>query len=330
MHAAIACMSFLARMESFVCHILTVYITTYVNTGRIRSAVTDGITLGHPCCAGALNCKNPLLNNHAMYCDEHNYQMSICAVVTCQKPVTPGFKTCDEPDHCACKEYYKMMGKAMFQLKICLENTKITHPLSAMPSNVIDPPLCSGQTTGEQMESLIVNEGFGLEDEPVLVSKGNGADVGISVESIDGELECPSKPETGNRKVRARFGRKRTHNEELCVLSCGVIIGRATFYGSEGPNSVRVSPLSILFDHFSIQFNICRNSGTVSFLLKHRFQKSFGWIQIVSFQLCLQLKVTCTSHDVHFQSMFSITNANTRRVMPGVPSIVTQRCGQNS
>ena len=46
---------------------------------------------------------------------------------------------------------------------------------------------------------------------------------------------------TGNRPARARFGRKRTHNEELCVTSCGVIVGRATFYGSEAPNGVRVS-----------------------------------------------------------------------------------------
>jgi hypothetical protein len=75
------------------------------------------------------------------------------------------------------------------------------------------------------------------DDEEVL--EGSGADTDEDVE-IDAGGVCDGKPETGNRSVRARFGRKRTHNEELCVASCGVILGRATFYGSEAPNGVRV------------------------------------------------------------------------------------------
>jgi len=51
---------------------------------------------------------------------------------------------------------------------------------------------------------------------------------------------CDDKPPTGLRKVFARFGHQRTHNEELCVYSCGIILGHATFYGAEGPNSVQV------------------------------------------------------------------------------------------
>ena len=62
---------------------------------------------------------------------------------------------------------------------------------------------------------------------------------------IDTNGICDGKPEAGNTTVRARFGRRRTHNEELCVASCGVILGRATFYGSEAPNGVRVSFYSI-------------------------------------------------------------------------------------
>jgi hypothetical protein len=53
--------------------------------------------------------------------------------------------------------------------------------------------------------------------------------------------ECNQKPKEGLRKVFTRFGRRCTHNEELCVASCGIILGCATFYGAEGPNSVRVS-----------------------------------------------------------------------------------------
>jgi len=61
---------------------------------------------------------------------------------------------------------------------------------------------------------------------------------------IDSAGVCDEKPEQGNKSLRARFGRKWTHNEELCVASCGVILGRATFYGSEAPNGVRVSVTS--------------------------------------------------------------------------------------
>ncbi|KZV79158.1 hypothetical protein EXIGLDRAFT_820929 [Exidia glandulosa HHB12029] len=56
--------------------------------------------------------------------------------------------------------------------------------------------------------------------------------------TIDYADVCEGKPESGNRQLRAKFGRSRTHNEELCVASCGVILGRATFFGSEAPTSV--------------------------------------------------------------------------------------------
>ncbi|KDR70609.1 hypothetical protein GALMADRAFT_76032 [Galerina marginata CBS 339.88] len=70
-------------------------------------------------------------------------------------------------------------------------------------------------------------------------------DVNEVTQTADGETEvipaenCNRKPDIGNRKLRARFGRRRTHNEQLCVASCGVIVGRATFFGSEALNSVR-------------------------------------------------------------------------------------------
>lgn len=58
---------------------------------------------------------------------------------------------------------------------------------------------------------------------------------------VDQDGVCDGKPDTRNQASRAHFGRKQTHNEELCVASCGVILGRATFYDSEAPNGVRVS-----------------------------------------------------------------------------------------
>jgi hypothetical protein len=43
------------------------------------------------------------------------------------------------------------------------------------------------------------------------------------------------------KKVRAQFGRKRSHNEQIFVAPCGDIIARETFFGAEAVSSVVVS-----------------------------------------------------------------------------------------
>lgn len=61
------------------------------------------------------------------------------------------------------------------------------------------------------------------------------------LESEDDEaLECDGKPEGGNRRLRAYFGKRRTHNEQLIMRPCGVILSRATFFGSEAISAVHV------------------------------------------------------------------------------------------
>ncbi len=66
---------------------------------------------------------------------------------------------------------------------------------------------------------------------------------------VDADGECPSKPDSGNTKPRARFGRRRTHNEQLIVATCGTILARATMFGSEGVDGARVCVLfgSVLY-----------------------------------------------------------------------------------
>ncbi|KAK7684279.1 hypothetical protein QCA50_012603 [Cerrena zonata] len=59
-------------------------------------------------------------------------------------------------------------------------------------------------------------------------------DVDVSLDML-----CYGKPDAGNQHLKARFGRRWTHNDELCTASCGVILGRTTFFGSEAPNGVR-------------------------------------------------------------------------------------------
>ncbi|KZV93219.1 hypothetical protein EXIGLDRAFT_768232 [Exidia glandulosa HHB12029] len=179
------------------------------NPGIIRSFVTDGITMGHPAC-GQHNCQNPLPSGRARFCTVHQHLDRLCCARTngspCPHPRTHGSRTCDIEEHKKLETRYTDRGRAMFQLKQRLTKLNISQMYSSI-----------GQSRRRN-----ANEGHG----------------GDSDDDVDGDDLCPSKPETGNRTLRARFGRSRTHNEELCVGSCGVIIGRATMFGSEAPSSV--------------------------------------------------------------------------------------------
>jgi hypothetical protein len=159
--------------------------------------------------------------------------------MTCSKRVVTGYKTCADPEHRACEEHYCLMGKAMFQLKACLERSKISQPTSAIPQDPAETFSAIPEDAGEESP-----HGLLLQDEPVVITMDGEVCPNMATGAsplVETDIKCPSKPETGNRKVRARFGRKRTHNEELCVASCGVILGRETFFGSEGSKAVQVS-----------------------------------------------------------------------------------------
>ncbi|KAG2032178.1 hypothetical protein BDR03DRAFT_936104 [Suillus americanus] len=44
--------------------------------------------------------------------------------------------------------------------------------------------------------------------------------------------------QTKLRKLCTKFGRNRTHNEQLIIVLCGMILARETFYGAEGVTSI--------------------------------------------------------------------------------------------
>ena len=73
-------------------------------------------------------------------------------------------------------------------------------------------------------------------------------DASASIAAADGFLES-FEQESVNNNLKGRFSRRWTHNEQLFVRCCGVIISRATFYGSEGVSGVKVSTImfSLLF-----------------------------------------------------------------------------------
>jgi hypothetical protein len=89
-------------------------------------------------------------------------------------------------------------------------------------------------------DSVLVDEPLDDDHEVIFDIGPNGP---VEVDAGD----CEGKPETGNKRLRAIFGGGWTHNEQLIMRTCGVILSRATLFGSEAVSAVNVSPHYFLY-----------------------------------------------------------------------------------
>jgi hypothetical protein len=174
----------------------------YGSGQKVWVVVIDGVTVGCPCCA-IHNCKIPLENNRHRFCPKHAAQNLICSIVGCDSPVVAENRTCYDQIHQEVERIHTERGQARFQLKERLQRARIAHPNDAV-----------AEETSTDLEADIEAEDF---------------EIGNSQQSEKKE------------RIRAQFGRKRTHNEQIIVAPCGMIIARETFYGAEGVGSVIVS-----------------------------------------------------------------------------------------
>ncbi|KAJ3967654.1 hypothetical protein EV361DRAFT_929610 [Lentinula raphanica] len=171
----------------------------------LRAVVTDGVSLPRPCCK-AHNCTEPLINNRHHWCKLHKSQHSKCAFQDCDRPIRTGYRTCEDDNHKWYEDYLKIKGKGFFLLRQRLQRAGVQAPDSI--------PL--GGDTSEALQTL------------------------QEIDSIEMESLDPShKSDKGNRPAKAMFARRRTHNEQLVVCSCGVIAARATMYGAESISGVK-------------------------------------------------------------------------------------------
>jgi hypothetical protein len=216
----------------------------------IRAAVVDGVTLGHPCCL-VLNCAEPLPNNRARYCKLHEDEASLCAIIDCSSTVVPGRRTCSLPEHQGLEDDRNRQAKAFFQLRKKIDRNHASYA----PTSSSRSALAARQTATDDAD---LSGDEDTDDEEAIVDDQGGdsrhnaqSDTDVR-EDVDTQMDCDvEKSAEGNSssqshastkpKVRARFGRRRTHNEELCVACCGVILGRQTMFGSESLPQVVVS-----------------------------------------------------------------------------------------
>lgn len=187
----------------------------------MTAVVVDGVANGHRCC-GIPNCKIPLENNRDRFCPTHYHINGVCAIISCSLPVASesGRKTCSLAEHEAAEKVYNDRGQARFQLKERQRRAQIAHPRDALPVEVTDI-------------TELVEDG-NVEDNFEFNRKG---------QVIPADSALP----TGKKTLRAQFGRKHTHNEQLFVAPCGMIMARETFYHAEAIYSVIVSHFKFVF-----------------------------------------------------------------------------------
>ncbi|KAJ7168381.1 hypothetical protein C8R43DRAFT_877227 [Mycena crocata] len=172
------------------------------NLMKMQSAHCDGDTIGHRCCK-AHDCKTPLASNRRHFCPDHQHLKLKCAVIDCTEDAIIGHRTCANLEHRTLENAYFSRGKGLFQLRSRLKKAGVAVQEDSVPPGFSD----------EDFDDEVVIEG-------------------------DIAADCDGKSETGNRTLRAYFGARRTHNEQLIMRSCGVILSRATFFGSEAISSV--------------------------------------------------------------------------------------------
>ncbi|KAJ6577694.1 hypothetical protein B0H19DRAFT_931792 [Mycena capillaripes] len=169
---------------------------------RLSACVTDGVTIGHVCCS-VYDCQIPLSSQRAWFCPSHAQLRLICAVAGCDHKSDTGWRTCSNPAHRTFEKNRRAQGKAMFLLRA----------RQARDNGQIEP-----RAPASDMDYL--DEGPPEDEDDEIDSSG----VGSSIRPV---------------KIRGRLSRRWTHNEQLLVRCCGIILSRATFFGSEAITSVK-------------------------------------------------------------------------------------------
>ncbi|THH18979.1 hypothetical protein EUX98_g8864 [Antrodiella citrinella] len=216
---------------------------------KISCVVMDGITIGHPCC-GVLNCHVPLANQRHRFCPNHANQNSICSVKDCSEPVVDGSLACCDPQHQEMERVSKERGQAFFQLQNRLKAARALKSSMTREEASEAALLDELETIIEEVTAAapvqVLDEHQGTTQPPNPPKKSSkSTKTSKSTKSTKATKKKTSKkttsekpPTEGGRRMKAQFGRKRTHNEQVIVAPCGMIIARVTFFGAEGLNSV--------------------------------------------------------------------------------------------
>lgn len=130
-----------------------------------------------------------------------------------------GQLTCTNPHHQSLEAHHKEKGQSWFQLRDCLQRTCDLYP--------------TGHSTNSRTLSQLAAVDNNAED----------FEIDSTGRVTDAHSDAPL-PDTTQKRLCAKFTHSRTHNKQLVVVLCGMILGCNTMFGAEGVASVAVSQCS--------------------------------------------------------------------------------------
>ena len=218
----------------------------------------DGVTIGHPRCA-VDGCKMPLATARDRYCLEHRSSGSLCSIRGCEEGVVMGKLTCANPLHQAVEKVYEVRGQSCFQLQECCQRARVAHPVDSIAEE------CSLDDVADEEA---VEEEFTISQnaEAVPTASTNFPQLQIK------------------KRLKAQFGWKRTHNEQVLVAPCGIILAHETFYGAEAISSCVVRDLQPLDFVYTKTYFCLRNSSRGHFVSMDKCQTTFSLTTTVHLQ----------------------------------------------
>jgi hypothetical protein len=188
----------------------------------VSVVMMDGITIGHPRCASD-GCKSPLATARDHFCPGHQNNGNICVVNDCKQLVVGiGKRTCGDPVHQNVEKLHEMRGQSRFQLQERLKHARVAHPTDSIAVE---------RAPDEVIDEEAVDEEFIVVDERDTTQRSRPS---ITTTTNFPQLQV-------KKRIKATFRQKQTHNEQVLVAPCGVILARETFYGAEGISTCAVS-----------------------------------------------------------------------------------------
>ncbi|KAH9819249.1 hypothetical protein DFH28DRAFT_1148633 [Melampsora americana] len=154
-------------------------------------------------------CTTPLVRTSDRFCPLHREKLGKrCVAQPCKNNALEGTATCGLQDHVTAYTQFKSHITSNFSL-----TSMLNRPGSNRPS---DPTVHQDWNTAELI---------GLED----IQQGNEED----------RTHEQAREGSDHPPPHICLSRKRTHNDQLIVCTCGVVLARETFFHSEGVSAVR-------------------------------------------------------------------------------------------
>lgn len=208
--------------------------------------------MGHPCCADRSDghCQIDLSHGRDRYCWKHANQSAQCAVVGCNNLAAPRFVTCNDTVHRTWEQSRRNRGAAYRVLKRRHKAAWAKHkePLVTSITPSVIPDLIPSSESSKESPADYAPPAPPPPAPPPPISYVPPPDpttdeADEDEDEEDGDISHLPAVLADEEILKGIIYRRWSHNEQLVVSPCGIIKGRATFYGAEGQDGVVVRRL---------------------------------------------------------------------------------------